>query len=1181
MTCMPFGFFAPSYVEAAGVSKEVTTFEELKAALANSSYSTIVVAADITIPYNTTNPKSTTAYLTADRNVTIEGKDGHKYMIKREAGDARDNHSKSILEVWGNGTYDGITVSVYDLIFDGGAVWAENSTPKTRYAGKTSDNNNNTRSTINSGAYGRAIIDVANKGTLNLESGVVVQNGDTTTNSTTRISSGTAPVSGSANYGGGIRVDFQTGGTVNLKAGATIQDCCAVAWGGGIGAYNYARLNLYGGSILRCASASGGGISVTYRGNTASNTAGTIKVFGGEISNCYSPNYGAALVFDGNVAFYLLGGTFNNNIAANSNGGGVLYANSEATVYLSNYSYFQCSGNTGGNYSVNGWATSDGIYKNSATIKNAPVVTVTFKSDGITYTTLQCVMGGSLGDAFPGEPHKANSIFQGWYNGTTQFTKSSQVQSAITVNAKWHTHSYSYEGDGNTITLICSGENDCPYKDSPPKLTLSGTNSKVYDRSRFSGIKVVNDITAISGVSASAISYENADGSGEPSELAPMDIGTYKAKVSLGGATAVYDFSITRGAEPNYEIESMNNRVNNEGKIINHITGGEEAKADLQLYLHNSSDEVKLYRIAEIVWSENNYDYYDPEWVEPVANWISGTSYATQQSYLNPLTVAELTSSVQSEFFNNMLEESSSLFSTVEGDGKLTELTGLAKSGPTEDSEKNQYYLMYSDLEPGVYAAVSPNGAYAPCVVSILPKRSGPASGWYLESLYVASLKSASAKVNKFINNEDFADTVAVGEKVKFDIEFSFTSLYADRITLSDSDAEVKDYRLYAIDTMSSAYRMVEDNGQIVMPTLKYYIKDSDDSKGAINDLPTNQSFYQFADSSYTGKTKYPIDDSNAATYLYNGTTLYETNKELGKAIFAVENSGSIYSISTPQVVNGITTFQIDYNVSALKGFIDSIKQEPNKVVLVLSYEAIVTDKAKVNSEENTNKITLHYEKTKDTLDEIDDIVYGFTYGLNVVKIDGNSLNEEKTKYIAGAKFRLYKEVDVAPASGAVTYEYNDPVKGPRHFVLCTNAYLDGAQTYDENGCFTSVASEKGVMLSGLKDGKYILEEFKAPEGYNELSEDIYFEINQLPEDIAIKDYNGFYKSFVELQLDDQEKVINDAGYIKLDVLNYKGLTLPSTGGMGTLLFTIIGCALMISTMVIVTVKNKKRDYMY
>lgn len=148
--------------------------------------------------------------------------------------------------------------------------------------------------------------------------------------------------------------------------------------------------------------------------------------------------------------------------------------------------------------------------------------------------------------------------------------------------------------------------------------------------------------------------------------------------------------------------------------------------------------------------------------------------------------------------------------------------------------------------------------------------------------------------------------------------------------------------------------------------------------------------------------------------------------------------------------------------------------------------------------------------------------------------------------------------------------------------VIEDKVYNNGSGSTLQNfsGVLTSVASLTGVTVKGLDTGNYILSETTNPTGYNKLAEDILFSLYELNEDIASTTYGGSYKFFADApynSIESSQTITDDDGVYKLNVLNYKGLTLPSTGGMGTLLFTILGIILMITALIVTITKNRKR----
>lgn len=197
---------------------------------------------------------------------------------------------------------------------------------------------------------------------------------------------------------------------------------------------------------------------------------------------------------------------------------------------------------------------------------------------------------------------------------------------------------------------------------------------------------------------------------------------------------------------------------------------------------------------------------------------------------------------------------------------------------------------------------------------------------------------------------------------------------------------------------------------------------------------------------------------------------------------------------------------------------------------VVISYSAKVTKEALENENGTSNSAEITYSNSK-IPDKVDDPKV-YTYGFDLVKTDKDN------KLLENAKFKLYSDSDLSKEIKVVT-------KG------------SGYRVAEEGE--TGVEIEVGnKTIKGLGNGIYYLVETEAPTGYNPLTE---------AKKIEIADGNKF-------------ATLNDNGTYKeggLQVINYTGTILPSTGGIGTTVFYAAGIVVMAGAVFFV-VRSKKHE---
>lgn len=246
------------------------------------------------------------------------------------------------------------------------------------------------------------------------------------------------------------------------------------------------------------------------------------------------------------------------------------------------------------------------------------------------------------------------------------------------------------------------------------------------------------------------------------------------------------------------------------------------------------------------------------------------------------------------------------------------------------------------------------------------------------------------------------------------------------------------------------------------------------------------------------------------------------------------------YNVSTANGADGANVVTIELGTQA-DSIYDAKKLFANNAgqTITVTYTATVNSDAAMNGQDNPNSAHVEYSNdpsTNTTGTSEDDQTHQYTFGFGITKVDGENTDTK----LADAEFELQdengKKIDVIKVQGALI-----PTFRPK-FGIETAAAANTIKT-DNNGKLAFV---------GLKEGTYKLVETKAPEGYNKLTEPIEVVI------AANYDPDGTLTSWTA-----SIKGTQSPSGSTIQVENKKGTLLPDTGGMGTVLFTVAGVALI------------------
>lgn len=295
--------------------------------------------------------------------------------------------------------------------------------------------------------------------------------------------------------------------------------------------------------------------------------------------------------------------------------------------------------------------------------------------------------------------------------------------------------------------------------------------------------------------------------------------------------------------------------------------------------------------------------------------------------------------------------------------------------------------------------------------------------------------------------------------------------------------------------------------------------------------------------------------------------------KDDANSVKVTDKTGSTTIPATATATEDGNGFTIDFTLADLDSYAGQN--------IIVTYNAELLDTAVTTTVGNPNTATLEYSNkilpdTDDgynpnkpgtpTTDKITDTAVVYTFQIQIEKkaekADGTPL--------ADVEFDLYKAVDAGTAGVATA----DEVK---------KAGLDSSKAWKKiNETSLKTNTEGKVSQSGLKNGEYYLVETKTYAEYNLLKAPVKVTLNIAYTTTTKAEYNIDEIGKTTLVKHEVEKTEFKNGGVDSDgiqiqtVINKKGFTLPLTGGMGTVLFSVIGLALVLAGVVVITASRKK-----
>lgn len=296
----------------------------------------------------------------------------------------------------------------------------------------------------------------------------------------------------------------------------------------------------------------------------------------------------------------------------------------------------------------------------------------------------------------------------------------------------------------------------------------------------------------------------------------------------------------------------------------------------------------------------------------------------------------------------------------------------------------------------------------------------------------------------------------------------------------------------------------------------KTVLEDSTNEYGSKNTASIGDTIsFKTVITAQTGAENYILHDTMDSGLTFDATSVVVTYKDSTL-------TASDYTLNT--ACSDGCTFEID--------FTDTFEATlgANETITV-TYEATLNASAKISTDANENETHLTYGDNNKTASSTTTTE---TFKFDIVKTDENNI------IITGAQFKLYADAD---CTNEIKLVLDNGVYRPA---------LEGETAVD-------TIDAGNVTIAGLDSDTtttYYLKETQAPEGYNLLTSPVTVSLNEGKNLTAVTTDTTYTEGGVQ--------VINDSGTI-----------LPSTGGVGTVIFYVLGGLLVVGAVVLLITKKK------
>lgn len=316
------------------------------------------------------------------------------------------------------------------------------------------------------------------------------------------------------------------------------------------------------------------------------------------------------------------------------------------------------------------------------------------------------------------------------------------------------------------------------------------------------------------------------------------------------------------------------------------------------------------------------------------------------------------------------------------------------------------------------------------------------------------------------------------------------------------------------------------------------------------------------------------LDMGNYLILIEGGKKVYRANA--ANIVPTYDRDEKVWKLENPEITEKSSSTKIEKKIVTADGEVektnasvgDTVNFEittdiPTYPELSLNSKYVVSDKAAdgltfgaiskvygVNEAGNANTAYLDYSNdpyaNPETWEGYESSTTVYSFGFDLTKVD-----KKTNDALAGAEFEVYSDAQLTNKIS---------------FVGTNGNYKKADATQTDEAVTTVAVNESGkLILEGLAAGTYYLKETKAPADYN-IARDAF--------ELTVKDTDN---DGVAENADNSARFEN--GLVTISIPNSNGFQLPTTGGMGTILFTVGGIALIAlgAVMIVLIRKNSKK----